>query len=55
LDFIIATVHQLLAAELYVEHLVEFLLAVAQQVLAVRTGKTFMVIQAIGFVALQEV
>jgi hypothetical protein len=55
LDFIIAMAHQLLQAELYVEHLVELLMVVVQQALVVLTGKTFLVIQAIGFVALQEV
>jgi hypothetical protein len=55
LDFIIATVHQLLQAEPCAEHLAELLMVVVQQVLVVLIGKTFLVLQATGFVALQEV
>jgi hypothetical protein len=55
LDFIIATVHQLLQAELYVEHLAVLHMVDVQQALVVLTGKIFLVIQATGFVALQEV
>jgi len=55
LVFIIATVYQLLQAELCAEQIMEFLLVDALQTLVVLTGKIFLVIQATGFVALQEV
>jgi hypothetical protein len=48
-------VHQLLQAELCAEQIMEFLLVDVQQALVVLTGKIFQVIQATGFVVLQEV
>jgi hypothetical protein len=48
-------VHQLLQAELCAEQIMVLHLVDVQQALVVLTGKTFLVIQATGFVALQEV
>jgi hypothetical protein len=55
LDFITVTAQALLQAELYVEHLAVLHLVDVQQALVVLTGKTFLVLQATGFVAHQEV
>jgi hypothetical protein len=55
LVFITATVHQLFQAEPFVEQIMEFLLVDVLQALVVLIGKTSPVIQATGFVVLQEV
>jgi hypothetical protein len=48
-------VHQLFQAELCAEQIMVLHLVDVQQALVVLTGKIFLVIQATGFVALQEV
>ena len=47
--------HQLLQAELCAEQIMVLHLVDVQQVLVALTGKIFQVIQATGFVVLQEV